>query len=388
MVIAFCAGAQGYALQKQAADINGDSMVDAVDVQLVINGALGVDIAPFDGDVNGNNAVDAVDVQLVINAALGLTTTIGEVIINEALTHSDAPAVDAIEFHNPTDGTVDIRGWFITDNPDVPKKAQIPDTALFNIAPGGFATIDENTFGLNPGDGLPGFFLDSTGGEGVYLYSADGSGNLTGYSHGFAFGAAENGVSFGRHVNSIGDVHFVAQRSNTFGSENAGPKIGPVVISEMNYNPGPGSNEYLELTNISAFPVQLWDTLDDGDPNNTFKVNGIGFFFPVNITIPANGGTILIVDTEDPSRYNTPFGPFGPSADLANDGESVTVQFPDKPDLLVIPYVDMDRVKFDDDAPWPDADGNGLALRRIDNSAYGNDPANWEAVTPSYVANP
>ena len=45
MVIAFCAGAQGYALQKQAADINGDSMVDAVDVQLVINGALGVDIA-------------------------------------------------------------------------------------------------------------------------------------------------------------------------------------------------------------------------------------------------------------------------------------------------------------------------------------------------------
>ena len=53
-------------------DINGDDAVDAVDVQLVINSALGFDIAPFDGDVNNDESVDAQDVQLEINAALGL----------------------------------------------------------------------------------------------------------------------------------------------------------------------------------------------------------------------------------------------------------------------------------------------------------------------------
>jgi hypothetical protein len=52
-------------------DINGDGVVDAVDIQLVINAALGLDVAPFDADINGTGKVNAVDVQLVINAALG-----------------------------------------------------------------------------------------------------------------------------------------------------------------------------------------------------------------------------------------------------------------------------------------------------------------------------
>jgi len=52
-------------------DINGDNAVNAVDVQLVINAALGNSIQG-DADVNGDNAVNAVDVQLVINAALGI----------------------------------------------------------------------------------------------------------------------------------------------------------------------------------------------------------------------------------------------------------------------------------------------------------------------------
>ena len=52
-------------------DINNDSFVNAVDVQLVINAALGIDI-PYNADVNNSRTIDAVDVQLVINAALGL----------------------------------------------------------------------------------------------------------------------------------------------------------------------------------------------------------------------------------------------------------------------------------------------------------------------------
>lgn len=52
-------------------DINGIGGTDAVDVQLVINAALGLDV-DYNCDVNGVDGVTAVDVQLVINGALGL----------------------------------------------------------------------------------------------------------------------------------------------------------------------------------------------------------------------------------------------------------------------------------------------------------------------------
>jgi hypothetical protein len=52
-------------------DIDGNGTLDAVDVQIVINAALGIDDRP-NADVNIDGEVNAVDVQLVINAALGL----------------------------------------------------------------------------------------------------------------------------------------------------------------------------------------------------------------------------------------------------------------------------------------------------------------------------
>ncbi len=52
-------------------DINGDSSVDAVDIQFVINDVLGIDTG-HDCDINGDGTVDAMDIQLAINAALGL----------------------------------------------------------------------------------------------------------------------------------------------------------------------------------------------------------------------------------------------------------------------------------------------------------------------------
>ncbi|MBI4557702.1 MAG: hypothetical protein HY706_08970 [Candidatus Hydrogenedentes bacterium] len=57
--------------ESEPEDIDTDGVVNAVDVQLVINAALGLSVE-FNSDVDRNNQVDAVDVQLVINAALGL----------------------------------------------------------------------------------------------------------------------------------------------------------------------------------------------------------------------------------------------------------------------------------------------------------------------------
>jgi len=52
-------------------DVNLSGRVDAADVQLVINGALGFS-APYCRDLNNDDTTDAMDVQLIINAALGV----------------------------------------------------------------------------------------------------------------------------------------------------------------------------------------------------------------------------------------------------------------------------------------------------------------------------
>jgi len=52
-------------------DVDGNGSVDAVDIQIVINAALGVTETGH-SDIDGDGEVSALDVQLVINAALGL----------------------------------------------------------------------------------------------------------------------------------------------------------------------------------------------------------------------------------------------------------------------------------------------------------------------------
>ena len=54
-------------------DVNQDTRTNVVDVQLIINEALGV--AAANNDLNGDGKVNVVDVQIVINAALGLGCT-------------------------------------------------------------------------------------------------------------------------------------------------------------------------------------------------------------------------------------------------------------------------------------------------------------------------
>lgn len=55
-----------------AGDVDNANGVDAVDIQLVINGALDIGPTPAD-DIDHNTTIDAVDVQLVVNAALGIS---------------------------------------------------------------------------------------------------------------------------------------------------------------------------------------------------------------------------------------------------------------------------------------------------------------------------
>lgn len=58
-----------FTLIPTAPDINADGAVDAVDLQLVINAALGLPV-PHPTDIDGDGSVNAVDIQRMVNAVL------------------------------------------------------------------------------------------------------------------------------------------------------------------------------------------------------------------------------------------------------------------------------------------------------------------------------
>ena len=333
------------------------------------------------------------------------------VVINEVLSRTDLPPPsDSIELFNPTTNTVNIGGWFLTDDFNTPKKFRI--AAGTTIAAGSFRVFTEADF--NPGGS--GFAFSSLGDE-AWLFSGDAQTNLTGYVHGFRFGAAENGVSFGRHRTSEGEEHFVAQSVQTLDLTNASPRVGPVVISEIHYHPddsvaagvtrpsaldvllGRQSQavaatadelEFIELQNITLNPVPLFDP---AAPTNTWRLRGdADFDFPTNVTL-APGATLLLVNFNPISNTNALavfratygldasvplFGPY--SGSLDNSSARVELQKPEAPNAGTVPRIIVDTVHYRDTAPWPvAADGAGSSLQRLVAGDYGNDPANWFA---------
>lgn len=308
--------------------------------------------------------------------------TVPPILINEIVTHTDPPAVDWIELFNPTAGDVDLGGWFLSDDGAAPKKYRI--AAGTTILAGSYRVFTEDDFNAPPLTAFS-FSLDSAG-DSVYLSSGDASTNLTGYGHGFAFGAAASGVSFGRHVISTGEEQFPAQIAVTPGLANGGPRIGPVVIQEIHYHPDAANDEFIELRNLTANEVPLFDPLR---PTNTWRLNGLAFDFPTNIALAPNG-LLLIVGTDAAAfrlKYGVPgavpvLGPF--AGNLQDSGERLELQRPDVPETNSLSYVTVDEVRYNDKAPWPPAaDGSGASLQRSPAAAYGNDPAHWFAAIPT-----
>ncbi len=327
------------------------------------------------------------------------------VVINEVLAHSHADAADWIELHNTTGTAIDIGGWFLSDSSsDLGKYRIDPGTV---IAPDGYIVFYEDQHFRNiAAPGSYQTFSLSENGERLYLSSAEG-GLLTGYRQVEDFGGSETGVSFGRYYKpSTGNYNFVPMSENTPGSENAYPKVGPIVINEIMYNPswpvgGSYTNdqyEYVELQNISAEPVTLYS--DDKAQPWKFT-DGIDFTFPadVPVTIPS-GGYLLVVKYPEAFAWRYPAVPaekiVGPySGSLNNAGERLELSMPgDVDESGTLYYIRVDRVSYSDgshpeNSPdsidhWPTAPNDGwVSLSRVSGQNYGNDPYNWTASAPS-----
>lgn len=322
--------------------------------------------------------------------ALALTAA---VVINEVLAHTDPPQTDTIELLNLGETNVNLGNWFLTDDFEQPRKFRVPDSTI--LPAGGSLAFSAEVFN-RPGDSN-GFGLSSEGDE-VWLFSADASGNLTGYVQGFDFDATVNGVSLGRHVNSAGTVDYPAQKSVTLGQPNSGPLVGPVVISEIMYHPPAGATNlpasYIELASVSPSTTPLYFPTE---PTNTWRLrNAVDFDFPLGVRLPA--GERLLVVGFDPitepstlSAFRNYYGIepgvaiYGPwQGRLGNSGEVIELKKPDPAGTNGVPYVLVEKVAYADSAAWPiAADGAGASLQRLNLAGYANEPTNWFAASPS-----
>jgi len=336
----------------------------------------------------------------------GILPDPGAIVFNEILAHSHDEASDWVEMYNTTGGAIDIGGWYLSDSASNLKKYRIaPGTA---IGAGQYKVFHETThFGadsVDPGK-LEAFAL-SENGETVYLSSAI-AGDLAGYRESQNVGASATSVSFGRYFKgSTGNYNFVPMSFPTPWRANSYPKVGPVIISEISYNPswpagGSYTNdqyEYIEIKNTSGVAITLYRQ----DKSESWKItDGVDFTFPgaPSAATIAAGDYLIIARKPEAFMWRYPgvpaakvLGPYVGS--LSNAGERVQLSSPGDLDKWgVRQYIREDRVVYSDGSHpgsqpggidlWPtEADGEGYSLHRIDDSLYGNDPNNWQAQGP------
>ena len=327
------------------------------------------------------------------------------ILVNEVLIHTDLPEIDSIELYNPGTASVDISGWYLSDDTSDPQKFRIPDGTT--ISAGGYLVFDEDDFSVGPNS-----FRLSEYGEQAYLFSGHAPTNeVTGFSHGWDFRAAPNGVTTGRYVDSQGKTHFVFQEFNTLGSQNSKPLVGPVIISEIHYHPPDlaggvdnTADEFVELTNISSSSVPLYGT-DTSVPgygnqalNDTWRLrNAVDYDFPPGVELEPGERVLVVgfdpvVDTAQLASLRTKYGipasvaVYGPwSGKLNNSGEELELKYPGSADPIdfFVPYYTIEEIDYRDSAPWPlAADGGGSSLQRLLFNEFGNDPQNWKADDP------
>ena len=341
------------------------------------------------------------------------------VVINELLAHSSFPLENAIELYNPTGANLDLAGWYLSDDPQFLAKFQIPPGTV--VPAGGFHVFYAYQFDPDPTSPARFHWTREEGGA-IYLSQVN-NGALTGYRAFQEFGPSEEGVSFGRY-NTTAGADFVPMEKRTFGADapaslaefrsgaglaNSGPKIGPIVISELMYRPQAESGssvieepalEFVELLNLSGQVVPLYDPQF---PTNTWALNdGIEFRFPEGANL-APGANLLVVSFDpatdqgalDNFRAHYSIGAdqaiFGPyQGKLSNSGEAIELDrpaAPEGPDSLhpgAVPYLLVDRVDYRNAAPWPVTGGvPGTSLQKINVAGYGNEPANWVAAAPT-----
>ena len=328
---------------------------------------LGGDLSPDDG-----RSWQA-SVEVGGTPGSGPSTFDPSVVINEVLSNSDVGA-DQIELFNVSGRTVDLSGYFLTDSSNELNQYAVVDGT--SITSGGYLVLSETQFGF----GLKGDDSDD-----IWLLEPDANGRPAKFVDAVEFGATQANTTLGRWPNGTGELF--PMTANSLGEGNSGPVAPNLVISEVHYNPAaadaPTSDnlEFVELYNPGGAPLDVAG----------WRLNkAVDYTFPIDAEIPAGGSVVAVsfdpaADAQLAASFranygiaaNVPLvGPF--SGVLDNGGERLEVDRPVTGADGSTGYILVDRVRYNDDAPWPTTpDGTGSSLTRNDAAAYGNDAASW-----------
>lgn len=303
--------------------------------------------------------------------------------INEVLANIDNPEVEKIELYNFGDTLIDISNWYLSDDKKDIMKYQFPQNT--SIEPMSYFVIDSDEFGSE--------FNLSSSGESIFIFEANENG-LLGFSAGINFGPTFKGESFGYYSNSINELNALRLKDNTFGAANSVPAVGPLVITDIMYNPSTFLEQFIIIRNISD------STVSTNSPyireEQGLKVNGLNQTFDTNTPILIESGQSIILTPTDPTDfvaiYNLPdsLKIFQTEGRLNTSSEEISLQYPIFRDEIIEldgtisfenTFITLDVVEYANTFPWPTrADGTGQYLRRLMNDSFGNDPSNWSVV--------
>ena len=205
------------------------------------------------------------------------------VVINEVL----PSASGFVEFYNPTGSTVDLGGWYLSDEPGNLTKYQIPGS--LPIAPSSLVSVGYTTANLTVGPTTV-----------IYLTEDDG----TTIANAISASIPQDGRSAGRKPDGSGSWFLFTQptqnASNSSGSADAQARI-----NEVSFNAA-GTAEWVELFNPSVASLSLnglfLASVDDFSDKIALSGSiGSGGVLSVPTSFSASGDelTLFLVDASD-----------------------------------------------------------------------------------------
>jgi|GEM_PF-311501 len=334
----------------------------------------------------------------------------GRIAINEILSNTQLPYLDAIELKNLTAAPMAIGGWYLSNvtNPETAdsyKQYAIP--AGTTIGTGGYSVFDQTQFnpnGLwNPSHGTPTateFEFDGLHGGEAWLLEADGTGKLVRFVDHVDYNTSRLNESWGRTPDGTGNLYPLLTRTCVDDTSSASPRprlgapnsiqrSGPLVLSEVHHSPAGGNTDFqfVEIRNTGNTSQALFN----------WRLRGAVDFDFTSEVIPA-GGLLTVVpfpatDSTKLDAFRAAFlmatglpvlGPWSANDHL--DGtDTVTLyraEASDPSDPYYIPRTIEDMVTYTTTSPWANATG-GFSLTRRGSTTPGADPTSWKADVPT-----
>jgi len=310
--------------------------------------------------------------QLILFAILFSYTCNAQLYINEHMAKNDSLFADAfgeyddwIEIYNSNSFSVNLAGYFITDDDSI-TKSQIPFTnsSKTTIPAGGFLILWADKTPQQGEDHVN--FSLSSGGEKIELYDN----NLTLVDE-VKFGKQSGTISEGLNVD--GGVEYISFSTPTPGTTNGDvcaiipPKL---IFNEVNYNSNllNYADDWVEFYNTTNSIVDIsgWSFHDSGNK----------FIIPNGSLISPNGFYVVAADAATFSgvhpNINNAVGSF--EFNLNSDSEELWI--------FSAAGCQVEKFEYSDQTPWPEeADGFGPTLSLI-NTSFDNDlPGSWAAST-------